>query len=74
MDGAAPFNLLGEPEPVAASALSFSGHISAADFKRRADQRFALLDTEQKGYLELASLPQTMVQGMAGRHGHGRHP
>lgn len=65
MDGAAPYNLLGEPEPVAASDLSFSGRITLADFKRRANQRFDRLDKDKKGYLELASLPKTMAQSMA---------
>jgi hypothetical protein len=60
--GAAPYNLLGEPEPVAASDLSFSGKISQADFKTRANQRFDLLDSDQRGYLTLASLPKTVAQ------------
>jgi hypothetical protein len=60
--GAAPYNLLGEPEPVAASDLSFSGKISQADFKTRASQRFDVLDADQRGYLTLGSLPKTVVQ------------
>jgi len=60
--GAAPYNLLGEPEPVAASDLSFSGKISQADFKTRANQRFDVLDVDQRGYLTLNSLPRTVVQ------------
>jgi Ca2+-binding EF-hand superfamily protein len=60
--GAAPYNLLGEPEPVAASDLSFSGKISQADFKTRASQRFDVLDSDQRGYLTLDSLPKTLVQ------------
>jgi hypothetical protein len=60
--GAAPYNLLGEPEPVAASDLSFSGKISQADFKTRASQRFDVLDADQRGYLTLESLPKTVVQ------------
>jgi Ca2+-binding EF-hand superfamily protein len=60
--GAAPYNLLGEPEPVAASDLSFAGKISQADFKTRANQRFDVLDVDQRGYLTLDSLPKTVVQ------------
>jgi len=63
--GAAPYNLLGEPEPVAASDLSFSGKISQADFKTRASQRFDVLDSDQRGYLTLNSLPKTVVQTLA---------
>jgi hypothetical protein len=69
--GAAPYNLLGEPEPVAASDLSFSGKISQADFKTRANQRFDLLDSDERGYLTLDSLPKTVAQTLAkpGRRG-----
>jgi len=62
MAGAAPYNLLGEPEPVAASDLSFAGKISQAVFKTRASQRFDVLDSDQRGYLTLSSLPKTYVQ------------
>jgi Ca2+-binding EF-hand superfamily protein len=60
--GAAPYNLLGEPEPVAASDLSFAGKISQADFKTRASQRFDVLDSDQRGYLTLNSLPKTFAE------------
>jgi Ca2+-binding EF-hand superfamily protein len=63
--GAAPYNLLGEPEPVAASDLSFAGKISQADFKARASQRFDVLDVDQRGYLTLNSLPRTVAQTLA---------
>jgi hypothetical protein len=74
MAGAAPYGLLREPEPVAASNLSFGGRISFEDFHRRADQRFDWLDAGKKGYLELATLPKTMVQQMARPGGGGRLP
>ncbi len=73
-DGAAPYGLLGEPEPVSASDLSFSGRITQGDFQRRAGQRFDRLDQDKKGYLELASLPRTMVQSMAEPRGRRRRP
>jgi hypothetical protein len=62
MAGAAPYNWLAEPEPVAASDLSFAGKISLADFKRRAGQRFDRLDVDGRGYLTLDRLPMTAVQ------------
>lgn len=74
MDGAAPYGLLGEPEPVAASDLSFTGAISIADFRRRASQRFDRLDVNKKGYLELATLPKTVAQTMESRAGRRRPP
>ncbi len=70
--GAAPYNLLGEPEPVAASDLSFSGKISQADFKTRANQRFDVLDSDQRGYLTLKSLPLTVVQTLIKPHRDGK--
>ncbi len=73
--GAAPYGLLGEPEPVAASDLSFAGHISRADFKTRADQRFDILDNDQLGFLTLAALPKTRAQELLKpRGGRGRQP
>jgi Ca2+-binding EF-hand superfamily protein len=70
--GAAPYNLLGEPEPVAASDLSFSGRISQADFKTRANQRFDVLDYDQRGYLILNSLPKTLAQTLVKPRHEGR--
>ncbi|MDB5459019.1 MAG: hypothetical protein JWO72_760, partial [Caulobacteraceae bacterium] len=69
-EGAAPYGLLAEPEPVAASDLSFAGRISLADFKRRAGQRFDRLDVMMQGYLLLADLPKTQAQ--LGRRPGGR--
>jgi hypothetical protein len=78
MDGAAPYGLLGEPEPVAASDYSFTGSISLADFKRRTNSRFDRLDPSKRGYLELTSLPRTMAQtlmdGSGGKGGKRRGP
>ena len=72
MQGAAPYTFLAEPEPVAASDLSFAGRISLADFRRRAEQRFAKLDSTGRGYLMLADLPKTRVQQQAGPDGRRR--
>ncbi len=66
MTGAAPYTFLAEPEPVAASDLSFSGQIKRKDFQRRAEQRFEALDPDQRGYLLLAELPETQAQKMQG--------
>jgi len=72
LDGAAPYNLLREPQPVAAAGLTIGGRIGPADFQRRANQRFDWLDRAKAGYLELAALPKTMVQEMAAGEGGGR--
>ncbi|HEX3699898.1 MAG TPA: hypothetical protein VHV27_04420, partial [Phenylobacterium sp.] len=40
MEGAAAFNLLGEPEPVTSSDQNFDGRITLAEFLTAADRRF----------------------------------
>jgi len=69
LDGAAPYGLLREPQPVAAAGLALSGRITSADFRRRANERFDWLDRGRKGFLELATLPKTMVQEMGTKRG-----
>ena len=79
--GAAAYGLLADPEPVQGSDIRLTGNITLADFEKRAEQRFNLLDNEHKGYLTLDSLPETEAQssmpkhrGGGGHHGpHGPH-
>ncbi len=61
--GAAQFDLLGMPEPVAAMDTELRGRISRRVAEEAAAQRFALLDEQHLGYLTLASLPPTYAQG-----------
>ncbi len=69
--GAAPYGLLGEREPVAAADLDINSRITLNNFKTKAVQRFATLDEEGKGYLLLQELPKTPAQrgGRRGREG-----
>jgi hypothetical protein len=60
--GAAPYGLLGEPEPVLAADLDLSGAITRKNFLKLADIHFQALDTAGRGYLTLETLPQTQVQ------------
>jgi hypothetical protein len=60
--GAAWFSFLGEPEPVSDTDASFNGVITRTEFLKAADERFALLDVNHKGYLTLDTLPKTPVQ------------
>ncbi len=60
--GAAPYDMLREPEPVTAADLDFNGRITLAEFRTRADQRFRLLDPDDRGYLTPDDLPKTAVQ------------
>jgi len=61
--GAARFDLLGMPEPVAAMDTELRGRISRRIAEEAARQRFNLLDEQNLGYLTLASLPPTYAQG-----------
>jgi hypothetical protein len=75
--GASPYSLFDEPEPVMAADLNFDGRITKANFLRAADLHFSALDTGGAGYLTLAHLPKTPVQARldgGGRSGFGRHP
>jgi hypothetical protein len=69
-EGAAPYGLLGEREPVADADLDINSRITLANFKTKAAQRFAALDVDGKGYLLLADLPKTRAQ-QGGRRGRG---
>jgi hypothetical protein len=61
--GAARFDLLGMPEPVAAMDTELRGRISRRIAEEAARQRFGVLDQQNLGYLTLASLPPTYAQG-----------
>lgn len=62
MGGATPYELLSEPEPVAAADAGLTGRITLAQFLAAADRRFDLLDAKHLGYLTLDTLPRTPVQ------------
>ncbi|HEY4029133.1 MAG TPA: EF-hand domain-containing protein [Caulobacteraceae bacterium] len=72
-EGAAPYGLLGEREPVAAADLELNSRITLASFRTKAAQRFGRLDVDGKGYLLLAELPKTPAQ-KGGRRGRGGQP
>ena len=72
--GAAPYGLLGEREPVAASDLDITSRITLNNFKVKAAQRFNTLDVDGKGYLLLQDLPKTQAQQGGGRRGRGGRP
>jgi hypothetical protein len=61
-EGAAPFELIPDPEPLAAADLAMDGHITLAEFLKVADRRFDRLDKKGLGYLTLADLPKTFAQ------------
>jgi Ca2+-binding EF-hand superfamily protein len=72
-EGAAPYGLLGEREPVADADLDINSRITLANFKTKAAQRFTTLDMDGKGYLRLEELPKTQAQ-QGGRRGRRQRP
>lgn len=60
--GASPYSLFNEPEPVSAANLDFNGLIRLRNFLKLADGHFTALDKEERGYLTLDKLPKTPVQ------------
>jgi len=67
--GAGRFDLFGLPEPVAAMDTEVRGRISRRVAQQAAEDRFALLDAQHRGYLTLDSLPPTYAQGRGGGSG-----
>lgn len=75
LQGATPYSLLAEPEPVMASDGDFDRRITRAEATKAAKARFALLDTDGDGRLRLADLPQTPVQArLEGPRPEGKPP
>ena len=64
--GAARYDLLGMPEPVAAMDTELRGRISRRVAEEAARYRFGLLDQQHLGYVTLATLPPTYVQSRRG--------
>lgn len=62
MLGAAAYGLLAEAEPVRAADADLNGRVTKPEFLAAADRRFARLDKNGDGKLELAELPKTAVQ------------
>jgi hypothetical protein len=72
LQGATPYSLLAEPEPVMASDGDFDRRITRAEAAKAAKARFALLDKDGDGKLRLADLPQTPLQArLEGPRGDG---
>ena len=61
--GAARFDLLGLPEPVAAMDTELRGRISERAVRAAARLRFDVLDGQHLGYLTLATLPPSYAEG-----------
>jgi Ca2+-binding EF-hand superfamily protein len=74
MEGAAPYSLLAEPQPVMGADADFNRRITKDEAMKAAKARFTLLDTDKDGVLRLADLPRTPSQGRERLDGGGRRP
>ena len=76
LQGAAPYGLIAEPQPVMGADADFNRRITRDEAERAAKARFALLDQDGDAVLRLADLPRTLVQaaaeGRGSRRGLGR--
>jgi hypothetical protein len=60
--GAVPFSLFQEPEPVRAADRNLDGMITLKEWLDQADRHFAALDRNGDGMLTLDELPQTKIE------------
>ena len=67
LQGAAPYGLINDAEPVRSADDSFVGRLTLKAFLKRADHNFDVLDADEggRGYLSLEELPRTLVQTAA---------
>ncbi|WP_174301775.1 hypothetical protein [Caulobacter sp. S45] len=65
LQGAAPYALINDAEPVRSADDSFIGRLTLKAFLARADHNFDVLDERSQGYLVLEELPRTQVQDAA---------
>jgi hypothetical protein len=65
LQGAAPYGLINDPEPVRSADDSLIGRLTLKSYLKRADHNFAVLDQDGRGYLLLEELPRTQVQTAA---------
>lgn len=65
LQGAAPFGLLNEPQPVRGSDVDLDQRVTREEFAVAARRRFALLDVDGDGALLLDQLPKTPIQRVA---------
>jgi hypothetical protein len=66
--GAVPFSLFREPEPVRSADRNFDYRISLQEFLAHSDRHFHALDPANRGYLTLADLPKTDAERAARAH------
>jgi hypothetical protein len=66
--GAAPYTLFGEPEPVRSADRQFNYRITLQEFLDQSDRHFHILDKKNQGFVVLADLPKTESEQRTGSH------
>jgi EF hand len=69
--GAGLFGFFNTPEPIIAMDMNLNGGVSRSEFAAAADRSFHELDSANRGYLTLDTLPKTPIQQGAHLGGRG---
>lgn len=64
--GAGKYGLLNIPEPVAAMDTDLTGRINQREVVEAASYRFGLIDTQEKGYITMETMPHSFAQDHSG--------
>jgi hypothetical protein len=67
LQGAAPYTLNRQSEPVSSADANFDGKVTLDEFLAASDRHFGELDASGAGFLTLEGLPKTLVQERRGR-------
>jgi Ca2+-binding EF-hand superfamily protein len=66
--GAAPYSLFGEPEPVRSADRQFNYRITLQEYLDQSDRHFKILDKTNQGFVTLKDLPKTESEQRTGAH------
>lgn len=61
--GGGRYGLINAPEPVVSADTDLNRRVTMQEYAAAADRRFTLLDPNEVGYLTMATLPKTPIQG-----------
>jgi hypothetical protein len=72
--GAGPFAILPDPEPVSSASSQLNNRVTLEDWKAAVHRRFERLDLTRRGWLSLTDLPKTPIQRMIERRQKPQQP
>jgi hypothetical protein len=70
--GASPYGFFEEPEPLMTADFNVDGVILRDNYLKVAEMHFTALDSDQRGYLTLKTLPKTAIQKLIEKTRHDR--